>query len=440
MKTADGKRSSAPEWRWLALALVATLPLAVAFFLQRHLSCDGVNFFCDVLERGRFALPTPSRFLADAAQQWVLLIAVRSGVTTMPLLIACYGLGLLLIYWVGMAAAWRALPGGQKHFMALPIWSALMMHYPLDGHLTHEGHVMAALSWPVLFFLARRERWTPTDAAVLLGCLGILTFSYESMVLAAPFFAALAAWRAFTSPERGQRVLAWIVVGLALLAGIVSLWGIFYPVDQANRDGFKRHLLLPWQEVLPMIGVAAFAIFALAWMRGWTVVLRGLAGVAGLAAACWLLGVLLPWPDMIYAYRTLFITLLFPMLLVGGALQWRAVAMPRGGFVCCAAAILALGIAMGTRLDSWCDYRSKMKEIARTQTGLISAADTSVVAHRQRNTWNVPQMSLVWSWPRAQVIVLNSPKPGWEPFDPFTHRPLQAYLVYAPELTVKAAE
>lgn len=439
MNPAGNSSSSAPEWRWLLLALAGTLPLAVAFYLERQLSCDGACFFTEVVDRHRFVLPTPTRVLADIAQQWVLLLAAVAGVTSMPLLVASYGLGLLLIYWVSLAACWKALPAGKKQFMVLPVWSLLVLHYPMDGHLTHEGHVMAALSWPALFFLARRERWSGGDVAVLLACLAVLSFSYESTVLAAPLFAVLAGWRAITSPERGQRALAWIATGLALLGFVVALRGIFFPVDRGNRDGFLQHLMRPLRDVLAMVGAGGLIVFLIAWLGGYTRVMLGLAGLAALAAACWAAGYALPWPVAVYPLRTLFMTLLFPMLLIGAWLRWREVPLPRAGFVCSAAVMLAFAVALGTRLESWCDYRSKMRHALQTQKGLIVEADASILKHRDCGTWNLPLHSLVWSWPRVQSIVLNHPKPGWEPFDPYTQRPLQGYLTYAPELAVGGA-
>lgn len=431
--------SPAPEWRWLVLAFAGTLPLAAAFFLERHLACDGACFFVEVIDRQRFALPTPTRVLADIAQQWVLLLAARLGVSHMPLLVASYGLGLLLIYWAGLAACWKALAAGRKHFMALPVWSLLVLHYPMDGHLTHEGHVMAALSWPVLFFLVRRERWSGGDAAVLLGCLAVLSFSYESMVLAGPLFAALAGWRAITSPERGQRVLAWIAAGLALLGFAMALRGIFFPVDQANRDGFMWHLKRPLRDALAMTGAGGLVVFLFAWLRGQTVLMTALAGLAVIAAVCWAAGVALPWPVAAYPLRTLFITLLFPLLLIGGWLRWREVPLPGAAFGCCAAVMVALAVALGARLYSWCDYRAKMQHALRTRTGFVVKADDAILKHRECGTWNLPLHSLVWSWPRAQAVILNYPKPGWEPFDPLTQLPLHGYLTFAPELTAGGA-
>ena len=84
------------ELRWLVLAFVATLPLAIACWFDRHLAMDGANFFVKVLESEAFFLPASTRVATNVIQQWALVLAVQTGVKDLRVLSAVFGFGLLL--------------------------------------------------------------------------------------------------------------------------------------------------------------------------------------------------------------------------------------------------------------------------------------------------------------------------------------------------------
>jgi len=158
-----------------------------------------------------------------------------------------------------------------------------------------------------------------------------------------------------------------------------------------------------------------------------------------------------PSRGWVYPNRTLFLTLATMVVLVSAWIWKSGVAMPRDGFAACAAVTFALSVALFVRLEAWREYRAQVVNIVHSRHGLVPVAETPIWRHTRRtavnlseagllwDSWNLPQLCLVWSWPRVQAIILNPPGTSWEPFDPRRERPLQRYLRYDPALTVPPA-
>jgi len=425
----------AREGRWLALAFAATLPFAIGCAFDRHLAMDGVNFLIQVAERREAFLPTPTRVAADALTQLPLLLAVQSGVQSLPVLALAYGCGVMAPFWLGLIAAWHALPTGRKAFLALPLWSLLVVSFPLDGILTHESHVMTALLWAPLFFLAREEPWRGLDAVLVFALLGVLAFSYETVTLPALGLAALGVRRAMKFPDKQQRLLAGGAALLAALAAVVGMAGTLAARDPGNRANFVATLLAPWQAPQILTGIGGWALFVAGWAAG----RRAL----GVAAAIFLLGMSVWWvarglPSLrggAYQARTLSLTLTPILFATGAALYVRRRPMPAGGFAVCAVATVLMSGPVFRYLDLWRDYRAEITRVTRTSHGFIEIAGTPLETHPERNSWNLPELSLVWGGSPVHAVIVNPPGWPWEPFDPRQHLPLRRYLTFDLELT-----
>lgn len=98
------------------------------------------------------------------------------------------------------------------------------------------------------------------------------------------------------------------------------------------------------------------------------------------------------------------------------------------------------------RLEAWREFRAQVRTAVTSRHGLLPVADIGLTRTRGRpemnlpesrliwNSWNLPLLSIVWSWHRVQAIILNPPGTPWEPFDPRRERPLAGVISYDPGL------
>ena len=433
--------SSSREWPWLALALGATLPLAIACLCERHLAMDGVNTFIMVVDSRAPILETPARLVADTLIQLPLFAAVLAGVSSLPVLVAFFGLGAMLPFWFGTIAAWYALPSGRKYFMALPIWSLLVLSFPVDGHLTHQSHVMTPMLWPALFLVAREEPWRRLEAVLALTCLATLALSYETVFCPALLLAALAAWRARRlAADPAQRRLALAVAALAALGVGIGLAATLLPATESNRANFLASLREPWLFGQVPVGTAALVIFLGGWAAGRRIVLLVLGGLLLGAVGWWVQTSSLPIRGGAYQARTLALTLMPLMFVAGAALVVRRRPLPSNGFAICALAVAVLSAPFFGHLSRWLDYRAEVTRLTRTGRGFIEVKGTKLEWNWERNSWNLPELSVVWGGSPVRAVVVNPPGQWpWEAFDPRRMLPLRKYLSIDPALQKEMA-
>lgn len=416
------------EWPWLALTIAAILPLLIACACERHLAMDGVNAFINVLDRRECYIPTPARLVSDTLIQYPLLAAVLAGVTSLPVLVAIYGFGVMLPFWFGAIAAWYALPVGRKHFMALPIWSLLVLTFPVDGHLTHQSHVMTPLLWPALFLIARTEAWRPLEATLLFVCLGALALSYETVCFPAILLAGLAVRRWRGAANRTQRGLALAAAVGALMIVAVGVTTILVPADAGNKANFAASLLEPWVFGQVPVGTVAVTLFLAGWVAGRGRLLRLLGMLLVGAAVWWCVRRELPIRGGAYQARTLALTLMPLIYAAGAALFVARRPMPAQGLAVCALAVAVLSAPFFGHLARWLNYREEVTRLTRAGRGFIDVKGTKLEWDWERNSWNLPELSLVWGGNPAQAVIVNPPGWPWEPFDPRKELPLSRYV------------
>lgn len=416
------------EWRWLVLAFAATLPLLIACACERHLAMDGVNAFINVLDRRECYIPTPARLVSDSLIQFPLLGAVLVGVKSLPLLVAIYGMGVMLPFWFGVIAAWYALPNGRKYFMALPIWSLLVLSFPVDGHLTHQSHVMTPLLWPALFLIARAEAWRPLETTLLFACLGALALSYETVCFPATVLTGLAVRRWQGAADRTQRALALTAaVGSMVIVG-VGVTTILAPADAGNKANFAASLREPWVFGQVPVGTAAIALFFGGWAAGRPRVLWWLGLLLVGAAAWWGWRGELPIRGGAYQARTLALTLMPWVFTAGAALFVTRRDLPMTGWAVCALAVAVLSAPFFGHLGRWLNYRAEVTRLTRSGRGFIEVKGTKIEWDWERNSWNLTELSLVWGGSPARAVIVNPPGGPWEPFDPRNMLPLRRYV------------
>ena len=152
-KLADaGSAPSGDRTRVLYLFLFGLISVALfdAFSIDKHLSADGVHYFVEILDSGTFYRVDWARRFAEFIIQWPLVLAVRAGVTQVPLLSACFALGIYLPYLLSFALSLHAVRRENPALLSLPLLSMVSVnlpaHFILAGEHPPGGTVSSSFS------------------------------------------------------------------------------------------------------------------------------------------------------------------------------------------------------------------------------------------------------------------------------------------------------
>ena len=140
----------------LLLFLFISLSLINSFYVDKHLSTDGVNRFCDILDNKDFTYWAWSRQFVSFLTEWPLVLAVKSGITDIPILLKWFAFGIYLPYLISFLICIYALRDENKTLLLFFLASMVAINLSSDYILAGEHHVMVNMSWQIIFILLRR--------------------------------------------------------------------------------------------------------------------------------------------------------------------------------------------------------------------------------------------------------------------------------------------
>jgi hypothetical protein len=419
----------------LAVILVSFLALAwYATSIDLGFSADGAYVFARILEDRTFLYSVWSRWHADVALQWPLVLAVNAGITNVPVLKFLYHLGLYLPFLLSFAICWHASRRLNNDALLLfPVASYLLVSLPAASILAGASHVLAVAVWPILFLLLR-PRLTWLDAILLIALLLLMSRTYETALAAASIFLCLLGVRlAVDFPTaRSMPFAAAAVVALVSIA-IAAYWAVF-PVHAENRASFVTGMRSSRGH--PMLFVSAGSIALLVVSLASTR-LRGLATPAVLLAAA---SIVFPSLGLTasagasFDMRSLTLTLLPVLLLCAIWFHYKRPRFSAGQWILTGIVCSLLSAGYGASWTAWRDFRHDFVAALVTHSGYVPLDDTSIADNPQRWWWTTPLLSILWSRGCVRTIVLSRPGQSWEPFDPRNELPLQMYVTYAASL------
>lgn len=179
-----------PNLMTVAVVIFATW-VAVAIFWDRSLYADGAHEFVRVLQAQDFVVLMWSRHFAFYIYEFPLVLAIKCGITNLPLLRLAFGLGcflpwplaLMFCRWISPENFWLAAAGCAAGYLNA-------------AYMAVGEHILAhAFFWPSLFVVLFARPLKPLAAAILLISATCLLFSYESQFLLCLPLAALSLWR-----------------------------------------------------------------------------------------------------------------------------------------------------------------------------------------------------------------------------------------------------
>ena len=431
-KRPPGHRATSPL---LFVFLFACLSVALlnSFWIDKHLSADGVHYFRAVLDSGSFFRIDSARTFAEVLVQWPLVLAVRAGATALPALSAVIALGIYLPYVLAFALCLFAVRGEGRAVLALPVLSLACANLPADYLLIGEHHVMLLLAPPILLLILRRTAPTLWDGLFLLLALLLFTRTYPSALFVAPIFAGLLAARLyFDRSDRRANVFRGLALGLSVATVVVGALSILTPRDATNRDTFRHSLsaIVAFPEVLVPALFSVLFLLGLASRRREVLALPALAFVVYLPLAFGTDHGLSALASV--STKTLSVTLLPALVLLTVFAHARAPSLSGPGEALLLAMVLAIVSWNIRHSRDWSRYRDDMKAVLGTEKGYVPVERTELDHNPCRWSWTSPELSVVWSWPVVRAIVRNRVDEPWEPFDPKRSLVLKRYVLYDP--------
>jgi len=442
-QTCPMKMSSENNNLVIGLMGLAVATLILKFGYHKHLSMDGVGYFVHILENGSITGINVARRSSELLVQLPLVVAVRLGVKSIPVLVQFFALGILLPYLISFVFSWYALSEREKTLMLFPLASYFSISMTGDYLLSGEHHVMTLMVWPVLFLLLIERPLRAIEGVLLLVSLVIFCWSYETAVIPIGLFLLIIGVRLW----RFRIWSEWIVLGgaasvlsMGLITGIELIRVPRSLVQKGSFiDALSRNLKI--KEVLffvPFMG----AVFV-----GWLIDNR----FRNLKIGIYLigLGILLGYGFVrvssdysitsywSFSSRTLTV-LLLPVLLVGALIvKICKPYLTRLGISVFATGCVLLTAFNISDLRNWSSLKSEMESVLHETNSAVlipieeTGIDDSELRH-VRSSWNNPALSLVWSYPCVKHLITNGTDfGGYQVFNPENEIRLRGYLEFA---------
>jgi hypothetical protein len=418
----------------LVLGLLTALYVFAAA-IDLGFSADGAYFFMRLLDDKAILVPEPSRLYGSLIQQWPALLAVKAGVTSLPLLKYLFHFGLYLPLPVSFLICWYASRSLNNDVLLLfPLASQLLVSLPASSILAGQSEVLAVIVWPILFLLLR-PRLRNLDGALLIVLLFAMTRLYESAVAPAGIFLGLLAIRLLVDTQTSRLVLV-VAAGLAMLAPVLAAYWTFSDFTPASRGEFVSALSVPILRhpmLHPMLAFSgcSLLLFSLSVLgKSMRCLLWPAIVMAGASIALPLFGRTAS-AGVSFAMRSLTFTLL-PLLMCAAIwCHYRKPAFSRLSWVSACMVLSLLTVGYGTSWSAWSHFRHSFMVELQSHSGFVPIEDTLIAQNPQRWNWTPAVLSLLWSGDCVRTIIWNSSNAAW-PISPQTRLPMQAYVFYDP--------
>ena len=414
------------------ILIIFTLLVSISF--DKHFSADGVHYFIKILQTYNFTYIDWTRQFANYLSQIFLVIGVNLGIKDFNILSMLYGISLILPYFLTFLLSLFALRNEDKSIMLFVFISMILINLTSDFILVGEHHLLALLSWPILFFLLRRTALVSWDIFYLFLLMFLYTRLYSTAIIPTILFMILALLRSIFALQISQRIYYTIAGLLSMVAGAISIYSILYPRSIENKAGFSEIIL----QSLYTPEIIASIFFLIFFFTGWFFRQRILVWISIIPIIFFL----------IYTYhtdyaitagqsfgnRSLTVTLLPLLLLIATILHWKMKEAIKSIYIIFMSFILMMLFSNILNTLKWNQFRKEVLNILQTENGYILNKDTSLVKSEYKWSWTMSQLSVVWSRGCVKTIILNDSSISWEPFNPLKESILASYTCYNDKL------
>lgn len=414
-----------------ALFVLISCALINSFYIDKHLSADGVHYLTLILDKEKFTQIAWSRQFANYLTQWPLVLAIKLGLKDIPILSKVFGIGIYFPYILSFALCVYALSKEKAALLIFPLISMVSINLSSDYILAGEHHVMVLLTWPILLISLRRQPLNWIDGFLLWVLLGCFSRTYETAIIPAVFFLTIFAVKIYCNrKDKKQVTIHSISTVFTALTFIISLYFIINPRDVANKAGFSLAIKMALSNLETLIAVSFTFLFFVGLIKRkkkyillsvfplviYTFIILFVAH--GSAA------------QISFASRSLSVTLL-PLLLISTIIAWYYnVQLSKISIKVFIAFVLIMVLGNLRYSNDWNSFRQQVVQTVINGKGYIPIEKTVIKNSPYGWGWNNTELGIVWSYPCVKAILLNSSTIDWEPFDPRKKLVLKKYIRY----------
>jgi hypothetical protein len=421
---------------FLAIFLILSISLFIKLHVDKHLSLDGVNYFFHILENRGFANIAWSRRFTEYITEWPLVLAVQVGITDIPTLIDIFSIGIYLPYLLSFLLCLYAVRDEEKSLLWFPLAGYFGFNVLSDYDLIADHHVMAVTTWPILLILLKSRALFWREGILLWLLLVLYSRMYETAVLTAALLLLIVLIRLYRYPEQRERIILGGSIVLLVVVMVIASVYIVDPRSPQNRGSFLDSILVNKRNWEALATSGFMAIFSVGWIisERWAKT-RNFLFLAALLPISYYTYSRLTTDYAMTAYISFSSRSLAGVVIPGLIVLAAIVAGMRrklngvgiGSFA--AAALVMTGFNMSD-LRYWIDVKEEFLRVGSSEARYISIEDTSLHDSHYRWSWNNSLLSLVWSSPCVDTIVLNGADDPQGPINPREHLVLRRYLKY----------
>lgn len=414
------------------LFFVVSCSLLWAVYIDKHLSADGVNYFCLILDKHAFTYIDWSRQHANYLIEWLVVLGVKTGVRDIHILSWLFGVGIYITFLFSFLLCNIVLPKKDKAMLIFPIASMVAINLSGDYILIGEHQTMVLLSWPILFLVWRNDlSWS--NQLLLWGLLIIYSRLYPSAFFTGLIFLGVVLFRIKQGTSKNQMARSIITGILCLAVSGIAFYYIIYPQAAENKTAFisviSRVIFYNRDVLLNEAFLVLFSVSLLMKNRKTVLI-----AIVPLLVYLFLifhirLGVS---ASQSMDTRTLSMSLLPVMMIF--SLFFSSLNIKLSKMASLVFLIYVVIMVTGNIYYSrgWIDLREKYIQITQGNTGFVPIEKTDLAHNPYHWLWNNSQLGIVWSSSCVKSIILNKSNLGWEPFHPREGLILKDYVKYDP--------
>lgn len=413
------------------LFFIVSCSLLWSVFIEKHLSADGVYYFCYILDNRDFTYIDWSRQHANYLIEWLVLLGVKSGIKDVRILSWLFGAGIYLMFLFSFLLCNAVLPKKDKVLLIFPIASMIAFNMSGDYILIGEHHAMELLSWPILF-LVRRDDLGWMKQFLLWALLIVYSCLHQSAVFTGLIFLGFVVLRLIKARDR-RLILRNVITGMLCLAVIgIAMYTIIYPRSEANKDSFISAIPIAIFSRDVMIQEVFLLLFAIAlFIKNKKFVYISLAPILFYLIMLFYVhqGAT---AYQSFASRTLSMSVLPVMIIFSLVFTFLKLQITKRAAI--VFSIYSVVMVSGNIYYSreWIDFKDKFIQTMESNKGFVPIEKTELSQDKLDWNWNNSLLGIVWSPSCVKSIILNQPDLIWEPFNPKKKLILKDNVKYDP--------